>query len=186
VGWVCAKGHCWEAAIGNRTDKDSRCPKCRRSKLEDALEEALVSLGHDPLGEQRFEDLGKRLAYDNAILLPSGLMVLFEADGEQHFRPVDFSNHRKPAEVQANYEASLKRDIAKNDYVRVSGRALLRIPWTRLADIPTLVEDFLSGGPQAGSVTYIDEGMYTAAYATAASPGHIGDDDPIWAELELA
>jgi very-short-patch-repair endonuclease len=142
VWWQCPrnKKHEYQAKIGNRTlGNKTDCPSCNQSKMEGAVYEILKDKGIPFEGQKKFAELAfhdNKLSYD--FFLPSWNAVI-ECDGRQHFEEaLDYFHHQK------SYAHQRLRDVVKNAFAAREGFALLRIAYTEIEFIPTLVETFLA------------------------------------------
>ena len=130
---VCDKGHEWQANWNNlRSGKG--CPSCNASKLEkvivDYLEENKVF--YEP--QKTFKDCRdiKVLRFD--FYIPK-LNLCIEADGEQHFRSVDwFGGEEK-------FKRQKQRDSIKNEFCKSNDIGLLRIRYDEIDFIPQILEE---------------------------------------------
>ena len=105
------------------------CPYCRATKGEKRVLDFLTK--HNVLSKTQhtFADCvyQKRLRFDNAVFHSNGsLGCLIEYDGEQHFRPVDFTSKTDGKE---QFEVIKKRDRVKNEYCRKNKIPLVRISY---------------------------------------------------------
>ena len=55
--------------------------------------------------------------------------VCIESDGEQHYRPVDYSGKKTPLELQEDFELRMIKDHIKNTYCKQNNILLIRIPY---------------------------------------------------------
>lgn len=115
------------------------CRRCKRSAGEKAISSwlKLQNISHDI--EKWFEDCrssrGKPFRFD--FYLPEHNAII-EFDGEQHYKSIEYWGGKK---ALANTK---KRDILKDVYARKKGIHLLRIPFFRRDDIPTILSEFLA------------------------------------------
>ncbi|MGJ9460463.1 hypothetical protein [Oceanobacillus sp. CF4.6] len=102
-----------------------RCPNCKSSGGERAIEEYLQINGYKYKSEYTFSDLKHivRLRFDFAVFNNNKVITLIEFDGPHHFSPIDFFGGEK------HYEGTIYRDKLKNDYCYRNGIPLIRIPY---------------------------------------------------------
>ena len=125
VWWVCKNKHSWAAAIKDRIRKGSDCPICSESKGEKLIQEFFERAGLSEIckGQYAIPDCKyiNTLRHDFGIVTPDGVLLFtIEFNGEQHYRPVDFSGHgKKYAEQQ--FKTNKLRDKAKREYLKEHG-----------------------------------------------------------------
>lgn len=111
--------------------KGSRCPKCRRSKGEEAVSKVLIDMGVE---YQQEWTIGGTLRAD--FYLPKYESYI-EYDGEGHYVPV---KHWGGDEALAKTQL---RDRTKNLYFEYLGFPYLRIPYWEFENIEGIVADFV-------------------------------------------
>lgn len=131
VRWRCDRLHEWEVSYSNFVHNNTYCPECMRiehqSKLEKQLHDCLKAAGYKFETQKRYIDLVdvKQLSYDVCFSFSiDGVLfitVLIEADGEQHYRPVEFFGGAEQFEVQKRH------DRMKDEYCIRNNIALVRI-----------------------------------------------------------
>ena len=94
--------------------------------------------------EKTFTDLlsdkGFPLRYDFSIYY-NKKWVLFELDGEQHYKNVPYFGGEK------GFQSRRRNDELKNEYAQKNGYVLIRIPYTSFSLIsPDFIEKLLQGG----------------------------------------
>lgn len=128
-------GYEWWAYPNNFIFHGSRCPSCVcvKSKGEEKIKETLDKLGIKYVFQATFEGLRHKgsLAYD--FFIPS-INLLIEFDGEQHYRPIEWFGGEE------SFKESKIRDGIKNDYAKVNGFELLRIPYWNEKSIKEILE----------------------------------------------
>lgn len=128
VWWICSCGHEWEAFISNRTQGHG-CPICKESKGEKKISNFLEKRNVSFESEYTFDDCkykGK-LRFDRAVFYHNGkLACLVEYDGEQHYKPVNFSG--KGSGI-THLQITQLRDKIKTDYCRERRIPLVRISY---------------------------------------------------------
>jgi len=106
------------------------CQDCwggRNSKLSKAIESVLINRNVIFYKEHRFNDCRLELPLAFDFYLPDFNMCI-EVDGQQHFKPVTFRNMSRE-QAQKEYEKTIARDAAKDDYCKKKDIRLLRIPY---------------------------------------------------------
>lgn len=128
VYWKCANGHSWPARIYHRSAGEG-CPYCKVSKGEKKITNFLRARNIPFKSEYTFDDCvhKDKLRFDSAIFDKKGsLAFLVEYDGEQHYKPVDFSGKGNGTnELKINQA----RDKIKTDYCRQRRIPLVRISY---------------------------------------------------------
>ncbi len=100
------------------------CPKCESSAGELKLRQILTTLGFQFISEYKF--LGSKWRYD--FYIPE-LGILIEYDGEQHYRPISFFGG------DVGYETIRQRDKDKDNLAKQRNAKLIRIPYTKYAEL---------------------------------------------------
>ena len=109
----------WTSFQGGR-----RCPKCKFSRGEKAVNDYLTNQNVSFTTQVRFDDCRSKypLPFDFGIIdSEKKVIALIEYDGKQHFEPVEiWGGEEALKQVQL-------RDSIKNDYCRTNNIPLLRI-----------------------------------------------------------
>lgn len=143
ISWICSEcGHKWNASIANRM-KHKGCPKCAGSKGEKRIMRYLEDKNISYIQEYTFpnclSDNGRRLRFDFALLdKRKNVKCLIEYDGEQHFKPVHFTDMDEDI-MKQNLESCKLRDSIKDDYCKKNNVPLIRIPYTDFKNIETIL-----------------------------------------------
>jgi len=140
VIWICSKcKNVWKSQINSRTSNDTGCPKCATSKLEKAIEEFLINNNIEYVTQFRFKDCRnkKPLPYD--FYLPK-LNICIEADGIQHIKAYKFFGGEE------KFLRTKKHDQIKTDYCLSNDILLIRIPYSKLKNIPEILTELLLDG----------------------------------------
>lgn len=137
-------GHEWEVRPSNLLNGHG-CPKCSISKGEKRIAQYLDNLGINYIYDKRyFKDLvsvgGSLLRPD--FIIPS-LKIWIEYDGQQHFRPVDFTGTMSAKEVQQLFEYTQQNDQIKNQYAKDNNWTLIRIPYTEYDNIEQILAEYI-------------------------------------------
>ena len=134
----------WETTP-NSLFRGRGCPKCNTSKGEKRIAQYLDNLGIDYIYNMcYFKDLvgtGGRLLRPDFII--SSMKIWIEYDGEQHFRPVDFTSAMSEQQIQANFKIVQQNDQIKNQYAKDNNWILVRIPYTEYDNIEQILDSYL-------------------------------------------
>ena len=107
--------------------KAKGCPYCSQSVGEKKLVEILERSGHNIIQQYSFNDcIHKNKLYFDAY--DSDDNILYEYQGEQHYRPVDFAGKGQEWANQ-QFEINQKRDKIKVDYCKDHNIPLVIIPY---------------------------------------------------------
>ena len=106
--------------------RGSGCFKCNKYKGEIAIRNFLIKNQIEFEEQKKFEgcEYKRQLKFD--FYLPKHNLCI-EFDGEQHFKPHDFSSKLDEKEKKKNLKLVQYRDQIKNDYCKKNGINLLRI-----------------------------------------------------------
>lgn len=121
------------------------CPKCNTSKGEKIIAQYLDNLGINYIYNNRyFKDLvsasGTLLRPD--FIIPS-LKIWIEYDGQQHFKPVDFSSKMSKQQLQEQFKIVQQNDQIKNQYAKANNWILVRIPYWDYDNIEQILAAYL-------------------------------------------
>jgi len=146
--WLCKQcGKSWEASPHNRTAKrKTGCPHCNSSKAELIVEKVLKNANISYIHEYSIKYCKhiKPLFFDFAVFDKNNcLMGLIEADGEQHFVPIDFSG-KDEEHAKKEFEKIKRRDSIKTKYCADNAIPLLRISYKNFNDIEEILTDYLN------------------------------------------
>lgn len=111
-------------------DNISRCPRCskKESGIELKTKQWFDENGVDYIEQQTFDGCrDKRLLRFDFYLPAHNLLI--EVDGQQHFAPRTYGN-MSADEATASFENGRRRDSIKDEFCKVNGYKLLRIPYT--------------------------------------------------------
>jgi hypothetical protein len=130
-------GHDWEAKPSDILHKKSGCPTCASSKGERKIREFLTAHGFDFTEQYKIDDCKnvRPLPFDFAIFI-NGETVLIEYDGIQHFDRSCFGGK--------NYDNLVENDRIKTKYCKSNKLKLIRIKYTDLDRIETLLAQLFS------------------------------------------
>ena len=88
------------------------------------------------------KDLNCDLQFMRFDLFLPKLNIAIEYDGEQHYKPINYSGNVEEAELQ--FEYTKRNDKIKNQYCLDNNIALLRIPFWEKDNIKNIIDNFLS------------------------------------------
>jgi very-short-patch-repair endonuclease len=113
-----------------------RCPICKESNGEKIITKYLKKNNITYKPQFSFSDLiyKKRLRFDFAIFANDKLVCLIEFDGPQHFNEVSIFGGAKSLKEQKT------RDEIKTRYCNKKGHKLLRISYTQINEIPSILD----------------------------------------------
>lgn len=117
-----------------------QCPYCSTSKSEQMIMNILNHNQYNYKFHYRFDDCKyiHTLEFDFAIFEYGNLLCLIEYDGEQHFKPIDFSG-KGDLWALDQLRITQRRDQIKTNYCFQNNIPLIRIPyWER-----NNMEDFI-------------------------------------------
>ena len=119
------------------------CPRCRISKGERTIirflnEKNILYEYNKSFDNCRNPKTNRKLQFD--FYLPSQ-NILIEFDGEQHFRPTQTRKYSIPIQMVVSTQ---NRDKIKNDYASANGIQMVRIPYTKISKIPTILSSYVS------------------------------------------
>lgn len=137
-------GHIWKATPNSLLNGHA-CPKCNITKGEKRIAQYLDNLNiHYIYNKQYFSDLysigGGLMRPD--FIIPS-LKIWIEYDGEQHFKPVDFTGAMSAEEVQQLFNYTQQNDQIKDQYAKDNNWILVRIPFTEYDNIEQILAAYL-------------------------------------------
>jgi len=119
------------------------CPKCNRSKGEEIINIYLMNNRIKFKEQKRFIGLKDKSSLKFDFYLPDHNLCI-EFDGEQHFRPVDYSRGRLSNEELLNQFKDIQRkDIMKNQYCLNNNINILRIPYINIDQIDNIIDNYL-------------------------------------------
>lgn len=130
-------GYEWMAKPNNLLSGKG-CPHCRSSKAEDKVKNFLKSKEIRFETQKKYEDLigvgNGYLSYD--FYIPEH-NLLIEAQGEQHYAPVDFFGGQEQFKIQQEH------DKRKRDYANTNNIRLLEIPYSEFENIEEFLQSVL-------------------------------------------
>lgn len=136
--------HIWRA-IPDGLLRGSGCPKCNTSKGEKSVAQYLDNLGINYIYNKKyFNDLvgiGGRLLRPDFII-PS-LKIWIEYDGEQHFKPVNFTGAMSEQQIQEQFKYIQENDQIKDQYAKDNNWILVRIPFTEYDNIEQILAEYI-------------------------------------------
>lgn len=138
VDIICKKHGIFSTLPSNHY-RSGGCKSCQLSVGELKINNHLININIFPERQKKFSNCtnpntGRSLPFDFYI---SEYNLLIEYDGEQHYRPVAFNNHKN---YIANYQLTVIKDKIKTNYCRSRHINLLRIPYWDKHRIPELID----------------------------------------------
>ncbi len=167
--WKCENGHEFQISPYSRTCKFRGCPICCESKGEKLIRKFLENNNLNFKAQYWFEDLKDEnpLRFDFAVFNKHNELIhLIEFDGEQHFKPIDYSG-KNPERAENEFKLLQKHDQMKLDYCSKHNISLLRIKFDQLKEVNDILtkifkthmnETILAGNGQ--KMTIIDYKKY--------------------------
>lgn len=130
--------------VANNHIHGSGCPRCKRSRGETLIANALDSHNITYVEQYTFDDLimpdlkrnTQRPKFD--FYLPT-LDVLIEFDGKHHFEPVRFNGVSVDKAIELHNRIK-ETDAIKTQYAKLNNIDLLRIPYTEIKNIPNIIK----------------------------------------------
>lgn len=117
------------------------CPSCKMSKGELSVKDTLIKMGVEYEREYKYKDCRYKGVLEFDFYLPK-YNAIIEYDGEYHYMPIKYST--KPEyDDHENFERAKKVDEIKNNYCKMHGIPLLRIPYWEYENIEMIVMDFI-------------------------------------------
>jgi len=126
----------FEMRPNNFIHKNNRCPKCTKSKGEEAIERWFNSNEIEFKTQFSIEGCKYKniLKFDFAVELEDGSYCIIEYDGRYHDSP-----HSKKKEHVKKWEDQVTRDKVKNDFCQKNGIELIRIHHSEFKNIDKIL-----------------------------------------------
>lgn len=138
----CGCGEQFEVSFKNFKNRFQRkCHLCNKSRIELKIKEILESLSFNFIMQLRFDNCKnkKTLPFDFAIFDDNlELMCLIEADGHQHFKPVQFGG-MSLERAKENLKVVQLNDTIKTNYCLQNNIPLIRISYQDFDDIEEIL-----------------------------------------------
>lgn len=117
------------------------CPECSQSAGESKMMRILRNLGFSITPQYSFDDCSdiRKLRFDG---YDKDNNIAFEYQGEQHYRPVDFTGKDKDLALKS-YESGIRRDKIKEDYCRNNNIPLIKIPYWEFNNMESFIDSEL-------------------------------------------
>lgn len=125
-------GYEWEIRPSNILSGQG-CPVCQESKGERQIRQWLENNNILYVYQKIFDDCKDKKVLPFDFYLPD-FNILIEFDGEQHFRPIDFSGHNKKSSLD-KFKLIQYHDKIKTEYCYNNNIDLLRIPYFKEVEI---------------------------------------------------
>ncbi|WEA58251.1 hypothetical protein [Pediococcus pentosaceus] len=132
-----ACGYEWKITP-NSFNQGNRCPKCKQSRGEKLITNILETLNIPFESQKRFDSCRHKLPLPFDFYVNDSFLVEF--DGEQHFKPADFSG-RGAEWADKSFKSGQLRDNIKTQWAKDNGIPLVRIPYTEFDDIEQIIKD---------------------------------------------
>lgn len=137
-------GYIWNTNYDKVINGSNECPECfdnKNSKLSRKIQKWLEDNHIEYVKEFSFEDCfyKKPLKFDFAVFLKEKIIILIEADGEQHYAPFRFIKDEETRERK--FKETQIRDNIKNDYCKSNDIPLIRIPYFKINDLETILNN---------------------------------------------
>lgn len=132
--WKCGKcKNVWKSSAANIYN-GNWCPKCSVSKGEFKISNLLNNLKINYTSEHRFNDCRNKKPLSFDFYLPDFNMCI-EYDGIQHYKKTSGS-------WNTDLNLIKERDQIKNEYCKRVGIQLIRIPYTQINNIETILDEY--------------------------------------------
>jgi len=151
VGWKCPEGkhEDYSRNISDSNICNFRCPDCQYSKGETQIDKILTQLNIPHNSQYKFNNLkgvnNGLLKFDIPVFWDvekTKLRILFEYDGEQHFRPICFNGISMERAIE-NFKQTQISDKMKNLYCAENNIQLIRIPYWEFNNIEKYLKYYL-------------------------------------------
>lgn len=116
----------------------NRCPKCKQSRGEKLITNILETLNIPFESQKRFDSCRYKLPLPFDFYVNDSFLVEF--DGEQHFKPADFSGRGKEW-ADKSFKSGQLRDNIKTKWAKDNGIPLVRIPYAEFDNIEQIIKD---------------------------------------------
>ena len=143
ANFKCKKcGHIWDT-IPTSVLRGKGCPRCNMSMGEKMIEYYFKKNKIDYVSQYIFDDCRyiRPLPFD---FYAQSKNLCIEYDGIEHFEPTKFRPEVTDEEVLIKYQHQLIRDKIKNNYCNDNNINLLRIPYTELSNIDSILNKYFS------------------------------------------
>ncbi len=140
VYWKCQEcGWGWKVSINNRNSNNTGCPKCNNSKANNKIIDFCKLNNLDYFPEYRIKECRDKLSLPfDVCIIYNDILHLIEADGKQHFEPVNF-NGISDEKALENFKITQLHDQIKNNYCKDNNILLLRIPYWDFKNIDKIL-----------------------------------------------
>lgn len=136
-------GYEWYVKPNHFINTGTRCPRCCSSKGETRIAKYLESRGFGFHHQYRFDNCRVKLPLPFDFKLEvEGQLIVVEFDGEQHFKPINFSGDE--TKMVRDFYRRRHNDRIKTEYCRANGIPLIRIDYTQFDEIEAILDRELS------------------------------------------
>jgi very-short-patch-repair endonuclease len=125
--------------IGDHICNKSGCPKCRESKGEKKIRLYLESYNVEYIKNKRYKDCRDKNPLPFDFYIPTK-NLLIEFDGEQHFNHMRFGNMGRCKDKEEYLRKIQYRDSIKTNYCLNNNIKLLRIKYTEINNIESILD----------------------------------------------
>lgn len=119
-------GYTWKIAPSN-VFCGQKCPQCQESKGERKIRQWLENHNISYIYQKKFTDCKDKKTLPFDFYIPEYNLCI-EYDGEQHFKPIDFSGNGDEWSLR-QFSIVQEHDKIKNQYCKNNNIHLLRIPY---------------------------------------------------------
>jgi len=127
-------GHYWSSTYNNYINLDRCCPLCNNSKGELEIYKYLINKNIFHIREFKFDNCKNIFKLPFDFYLPE-YETCIEYDGEQHFKIIEYWGGEKRLN-QTKINDKIKTEYCKNNNIK-----LIRIPYTEIKDINTILDN---------------------------------------------
>ncbi len=151
IWWICKEcGYEWHVKMDSRTNQNTGCPECNKSKGEKECSRIFISNGFVKINQEDYEKLSDidkikyiyfipQMKFDDLIGLGGGLLLydfylpnynlFIEYDGEFHYKPIKNYKNEPMKYAEERLKKQKMHDNLKNNYAQNNNIKLLRIPY---------------------------------------------------------
>lgn len=130
-------GHEWQTHPAD-FHAGNRCPRCKQSKGENKVLSVLENIAVTFEAQKRFSTCKYKRPLPFDFYVNDSFLI--EYDGEQHFKPVDFTGKGNEW-ADKSFKSGQIRDNIKTKWAKDNGIPLVRIPYTEFDNIEQIIKD---------------------------------------------
>ena len=139
--WLCQYGHEYFVSPNQRTNTGSGCPTCLLSSGERLIVSLLKLNKIEYIKEYKISECRYKNVLPFDFYLPDYNLCI-EYNGEQHYKPVDFSG-KNIKRAKKNYKLLVIKDKIKKNYCKNNKIKLLIIPYWKYSNIEKILKKHL-------------------------------------------